>query len=171
MRKKNKRMQYIIVIGALTAGTIAMIIARFLVLPRVLPEDMSDCKGLLATLVQLTVSLAVMGITALIYKIRRKTKWRNLFMTAGIACLLAFNICCPINAADTSGITASFGKVYELIAAIVSSVGQLFLLWGVFEWASALNSQDGTMQAMAFKRIAAGLVACLAPQLIPLIKP
>lgn len=104
-------------------------------------------------------------------KARRAELRKSLLMTACTAVLLAFNICCPVNAADTSGITASFGKVYEIIAAIVSSVGQLFLLWGVFEWGSALNSQDGTMQAMAFKRIAAGLVCCLAPQLIPIIKP
>ena len=54
-------------------------------------------------------------------------------------------------------------------AAIVSSIGQLLLLWGVFEWATALNSQDGTMQSMAFKRIASGLVACLAPQIVTVI--
>ena len=51
----------------------------------------------------------------------------------------------------------------------VSSIGQLLLLWGVFEWATALNSQDGTMQSMAFKRIASGLVACLAPQIVTVI--
>ncbi|MCO7154265.1 hypothetical protein NIA73_13905 [Anaerobutyricum hallii] len=40
---------------------------------------------------------------------------------------------------------------------------------GSFEWATALNSQDGTMQSMAFKRIASGLVACLAPQIVTVI--
>lgn len=70
---------------------------------------------------------------------------------------------------NTGVIKTGFGVVYDIIAAIISSVGQLYLLWGVFEWATALNSQDGTMQSMAFKRIAAGLVACLTPQLIPLV--
>ncbi len=72
MRKKNKRVQCMIVFGALAVGTIAMIIVRVLVLPRVLPEDMSNYKGLLATLVQLGVSLTVMLIAALIYKIGGK---------------------------------------------------------------------------------------------------
>ena len=69
----------------------------------------------------------------------------------------------------TSVITSGFNSLYEIVAAIVSSIGQLLLLWGVFEWATALNSQDGTMQSMAFKRIASGLVACLAPQIVTVI--
>ena len=72
-------------------------------------------------------------------------------------------------ATGTSVITSGFNSLYEIVAAIVSSIGQLLLLWGVFEWATALNSQDGTMQSMAFKRIASGLVACLAPQIVTVI--
>lgn len=77
----------------------------------------------------------------------------------------------PVYAAPsgTSVISSGFNSIYQIIAAIVSSIGQLLLLWGVFEWATALNSQDGTMQSMAFKRIASGLVACLAPQLVTVI--
>lgn len=70
---------------------------------------------------------------------------------------------------NVESISNAFGVVYGIIGAIVSAIGQLYLLWGVFEWATALNSQDGTMQSMAFKRIGAGLVACLAPSLITLI--
>ncbi len=86
-----------------------------------------------------------------------------------IMCLCLY-VASPVYAATNTGvIKTGFGVVYDIIAAIISSVGQLYLLWGVFEWATALNSQDGTMQSMAFKRIAAGLVACLTPQLIPLV--
>ncbi len=102
-------------------------------------------------------------------KEQRKKLQQILFMIIGSAFLLAFHICCPVNATSTAGISTAFNVVYEIIAAIISSIGQILLLWGVFEWASALNSQDGTMQSMAFKRIAAGLVACLTPQLIPII--
>ena len=61
--------------------------------------------------------------------------------------------------------------VYAAKAAGTSVITSGFnsLLWGVFEWATALNSQDGTMQSMAFKRIASGLVACLAPQIVTVI--
>lgn len=82
-----------------------------------------------------------------------------------------FALAIPVYAAPsgTSVISSGFNSIYQIIAAIVSSIGQLLLLWGVFEWATALNSQDGTMQAVAFKRIASGLVACLAPQLVTVI--
>ena len=86
-----------------------------------------------------------------------------------------FSMYMPVYAAKASGstgtsvITSGFNSLYEIVAAIVSSIGQLLLLWGVFEWATALNSQDGTMQSMAFKRIASGLVACLAPQIVTVI--
>ena len=91
--------------------------------------------------------------------------------TAGKAGMALFLLALPVNAAAaTNSITSAFDSIYDIIAAIVSSIGQLYLLWGVFEWATALNSTDGSMQSMAFKRIAAGLVACLAPQIIKLIK-
>ena len=76
----------------------------------------------------------------------------------------------PVFAAPNTGaISTSFKSIYNIIAAIVTSIGQLYLLWGVFEWATSLNSQDGTAQSMAFKRIAAGLIACMAPTIISMI--
>lgn len=71
---------------------------------------------------------------------------------------------------QTGSISSAFNSIYQIISAIVTSIGQLYLLWGVFEWATALNSQDGSAQSMAFKRIAAGLVACMAPTIISMIK-
>lgn len=78
----------------------------------------------------------------------------------------------PVFAAGEDGSTIiknGFDTIYNIIAAIVSAVGMLLLLWGVFEWAQSLNTQDGGAQSIAFKRIASGLVAILAPQLIPII--
>lgn len=84
--------------------------------------------------------------------------------------LLAAFLPLPVFAAGNTGaITTSFKSIYNIIAAIVTSIGQLYLLWGVFEWATSLNSQDGTAQSMAFKRIAAGLIACMAPTIISMI--
>lgn len=87
-----------------------------------------------------------------------------------LALLLAF--CCSMPAYATSGnaiIQKGFDVVYSIIAAIVSAIGSLYLLWGLFEWAQSLNTQDGGAQSMAFKRIASGLVATMGPQLIPII--
>ena len=94
------------------------------------------------------------------------------FFTAYCYFSMYVSVYVPVYAAKASGtsvITSGFNSLYEIVAAIVSSIGQLLLLWGVFEWATAFNSQDGTMQSMAFKRIASGLVACLAPQIVTVI--
>ena len=91
-------------------------------------------------------------------------------LLAGFSCMVA--VCHPVMvlaSGNTGAITTSFKSIYNIIAAIVTSIGQLYLLWGVFEWATSLNSQDGTAQSMAFKRIAAGLVACMAPTIISMI--
>lgn len=75
----------------------------------------------------------------------------------------------PVFAAGEDIVNSAFDVIYNLIAAVVSSIGTILLLWGVFEWAQSLNVQDGGAQSIAFKRIAAGLIATIGPQLIPLI--
>ena len=100
---------------------------------------------------------------------KREKALRLGILLAVLSCLLAACQPFPVLAAGNTGaITNSFKSIY-IIAAIVTSIGQLYLLWGVFEWATSLNSQDGTAQSMAFKRIAAGLVACMAPTIISMI--
>ena len=101
---------------------------------------------------------------------KREKALRLGILLAVLSCLLAACQPFPVLAAGNTGaITNSFKSIYNIIAAIVTSIGQLYLLWGVFEWATSLNSQDGTAQSMAFKRIAAGLVACMAPTIISMI--
>lgn len=101
-------------------------------------------------------------------------KYQNLAVTArgavlSIAFALAF--CMPVFAAEDGAavVTNGFNVIVGIIAAVVSSIGTLLLLWGLFEWAIALNTQDGGAQSMAFKRIGAGIIAVLGPQLLPLI--
>lgn len=105
---------------------------------------------------------------------RRKSRGRQAFRNmAALSFLLAFSLCMPVAAASASSgaaiVSQGFDAIYTIIAAIVSSVGTLLLLWGIFEWAQALNTQDGGAQSMAFKRIASGLVATIGPQLVPVI--
>lgn len=100
-----------------------------------------------------------------------KTGWRDMWKAAACMAVLApLFVCVPVNATGVDIVTTGFNVIYDIISAIVTSVGALLLLWGLFEWAQALNTQDGGSQSMAFKRIASGLVAILAPQLIPLIR-
>lgn len=63
-------------------------------------------------------------------------------------------------------VTSSFSSLMDIITAFVSSIGAIVLMWAFFEMGIAVQSQEGTMQAMSFKRIGGGLVMVLAPQLI-----
>ena len=69
-------------------------------------------------------------------------------------------------AGGASAVTSSFNTLKDIVVALVTSVGTIVLLWGFFEWGTSLQSQEGVMQANAFKRIGGGLVMVLAPQLI-----
>lgn len=71
-----------------------------------------------------------------------------------------------IFAADGAAIvTESFSSIIDIVTAMVSSIGAIILLWAFFEVGVSMQSQEGTMQAMGFKRIGGGLVMTLAPQL------
>ena len=63
-------------------------------------------------------------------------------------------------------VSNSIGKVYDMMAAFVSSVGSIIVLWLLFEMGLAVQSQEGTMQANGIKKVGGGLVMVLAPQLI-----
>ena len=91
-------------------------------------------------------------------------KVKNKFLrTVLLSFLFTITCCMPVFAVGEE-------IIHSIIAAVVSSIGALLLLWGCFEWAQSLNTQDGAAQSMAFKRIAAGLIAILVPQLIPIIQ-
>ena len=90
--------------------------------------------------------------------------------TVLLSFLFTITCCMPVFAVGEEIIQTGFDVIYSIIAAVVSSIGALLLLWGCFEWAQSLNTQDGAAQSMAFKRIAAGLIAILVPQLIRIIQ-
>lgn len=77
----------------------------------------------------------------------------------------------PVCAAGNPGeiVSNAFNVIYQIVAAVVSSIGVLVILWGLFEWGQSMNTQDGGAQGMAFKRIGGGLVMAIGPQLLPLI--
>lgn len=105
-------------------------------------------------------------------KLDRKKLVTLMTLSLMLSAVFVLQLGFPVLAVETDGntvIKTGFNTIYGLIAAIVSSIGSLYLLWGVFEWAQSMNSQDGGAQSMAFKRIAGGLVAVITPQLIPVI--
>ena len=96
-------------------------------------------------------------------------KQKKLFLFLTVLALTGASQMTAFAAGANGVIQSGFNAVYQIIAAIVSSIGSLFLLWGVFEWAQSLNTQDGGAQSAAFKRIGSGIVATVTPQIIPLI--
>lgn len=59
-----------------------------------------------------------------------------------------FSMYVPVYAAKATGtsvITSGFNSLYEIVAAIVSSIGQLLLLWGVFEYGYWLGTILSTL--------------------------
>ena len=76
---------------------------------------------------------------------------------------------CPQPLFAASGaeiVTESFGSIFEIIKAAVSSLGACILLWDFFEMGTSMQSQEGTMQAMGFKKIGGALLMTLAPQIV-----
>ena len=65
-------------------------------------------------------------------------------------------------------IQTGFATLLDIVKALVSAIGTIVLLWGLFEWGTSLQSPNGAEQSSAFKRIGGGLVMILAPQLITL---
>ncbi|MCR5451448.1 MAG: hypothetical protein K6F00_02340 [Lachnospiraceae bacterium] len=104
----------------------------------------------------------------LLQKFRRKRSKQVLGMIT-LSLLYVFLVCPQAVFASGGGaasVTASFNTLKDIVVALVTSVGTIVLLWGFFEWGTSLQSQEGVMQANAFKRIGGGLVMVLAPQLI-----
>lgn len=86
-----------------------------------------------------------------------------------IAMCLLIAACLPIQASAAAQVTSGLKKLQDIVAAFVSAVGALIVLWGIFEWGNAMQSQDGMMQSQAFKRIGGGIVMTLGPQLLSVI--
>ena len=79
----------------------------------------------------------------------------------------------PVFAASAGAtvIQNGFSTLLDIVKALVSAIGTIVLLWGLFEWGTSLQSPNGAEQSSAFKRIGGGLVMILAPQLIGLFVP
>lgn len=63
-------------------------------------------------------------------------------------------------------VTTNFNIFTEIVKALVSSIGEIILLWGFLELGTSMQSQEGSMQAGAFKRVGGGIVMVLGPQLL-----
>lgn len=73
------------------------------------------------------------------------------------------------NAAANAGAQAvnqTMGNFQAMIVALISGFGSIILLWGVFEFGTAIQSPNGTEQTQGFKRIVGGLLMTIAPSIV-----
>ena len=101
---------------------------------------------------------------------RMNDKKKVLKAISGMLALSVMLFSTPIGVLAAEGgatvVTNNFKSFYDIVAALASAVGSILLLWNVVEWGITLNSQEGMMQARAFKGIGGALVMILAPQII-----
>lgn len=92
-------------------------------------------------------------------KIRKIMTW--VFITT-------FLLVMPVQATEV--VVSKINSLYELVMAIVTSVGVIVLAWGIFEFASAYQSHDSSQQTVALKKVISGILMVGAPTIINLLK-
>ena len=95
----------------------------------------------------------------------------NTLLLTGICVFLLMAVPVFADGDGAAVIQSGFVTLLDIVKALVSAIGTIVLLWGLFEWGTSLQSPNGAEQASAFKRIGGGLVMILAPQLITLFVP
>lgn len=68
--------------------------------------------------------------------------------------------------AGAQAVSQTMGNFQAMMVALISSFGSIILLWGVFEFGTAIQSPNGTEQTQGFKRIVGGLVMTIAPSIV-----
>ena len=93
---------------------------------------------------------------------QKKEKWKinwGVMVTAFITIAFA--------AAQVQG---KINNLYSIVTTIITAAGAIVLAWGVFEFASAYQSRDTAQQTDSLKKVVAGILMCLAPTIINLLK-
>ena len=97
---------------------------------------------------------------------RRAAKAGMLIEIVLFATLFASN---TVLASDAGAVTAKFDVLKDIIASIVSSIGIIITLWGIFEVGNSMQTGEGGATSQAMKRVGGGLVMVVAPQLLTLL--
>ncbi len=93
---------------------------------------------------------------------RNKVKNRKYDYAAMIT--MAVLLLMPMNAFAAAQVQGKINNLYSTAA------GAIVLAWGVFEFASAYQSRDTAQQTDSLKKVVAGILMCLAPTIINLLK-
>ncbi len=97
---------------------------------------------------------------------RRTTKTAIFVEMIIFATLFASN---AVFASGADVVTAKFDILKNIIASIISSIGIIITLWGIFEVGNSMQMGEGGATSQAMKRVGGGLVMVVAPQLLTLL--
>lgn len=101
----------------------------------------------------------------LIEKIKKRVV-TTVYMITGVFLQTAPLISKAAENAGAQAVNQTMGNFQSMIVALISSFGSIILLWGVFEFGTAIQSPNGTEQTQGFKRIVGGLVMTIAPSIV-----
>lgn len=71
-------------------------------------------------------------------------------------------------ASGNTAISGPLNNLRTIVTDLVTGIGAIVTLYGIFEFGNAQQSQDGAMKSFAIQRIAGGLIMVVAPQLLQL---
>lgn len=103
--------------------------------------------------------------------IQKKENWkinRGAMVTA--LATMALLLMTPMNAFAAAQVQGKINNLYSIVTTIITAAGAIVLAWGVFEFASAYQSRDTAQQTDSLKKVVAGILMCLAPTIINLLK-
>ena len=83
---------------------------------------------------------------------------------------MALLIMAPMNAFAAAQVQGKINNLYSIVTTIITAAGAIVLAWGVFEFACAYQSRDTAQQTDSLKKVVAGILMCLAPTIINLLK-
>lgn len=69
-------------------------------------------------------------------------------------------------ATGTTAISAPLATLLTIVTDLVTGIGSIITLYGIFEFGNAQQSQDGAGKSFAIQRITGGLIMVVSPQLL-----
>jgi len=100
-------------------------------------------------------------------KANMKFNWESMVTALATMALLMMT---PMNAFAAAQVQGKINNLYSIVTTIITAAGAIVLAWGVFEFASAYQSRDTAQQTDSLKKVVAGILMCLAPTIINLLK-
>lgn len=103
-------------------------------------------------------------------QILKKNGKRNRRCVFATVITMAVLMLMPMNAFAAAQVQGKINNLYSIVTTIITAAGAIVLAWGVFEFASAYQSRDTAQQTDSLKKVVAGILMCLAPTIINLLK-